>query len=359
MFDPKYNLTHTILNNLIKFEIFKTKLESTEQNDKIRRNLQDRAKSINILHVGHLIGVNLTIKDAEKVAEGKRLQTEDARGTILTNFRNVLEFTRSSIAESYVDIDLNVLAHFNKLLLTDWKETWESKLRSGGEPIDPSFDNWVELRDKDLEPLQIQNQLIELIDWYKSTMTKVHPILRTGIFLYRLMRIAPFTVVNKLTAVAVCDYLLFKSNYLQTTSVPISRNFDIYDDEYIESWTNSIQGKYNQETGEVDEKEDMTLWLERFTRNLSNDILEVREFMNRQINDDQKSVKQPFLDLNKRQLKILRYLQTIPTVKREDYVQMMGVSTMTAYRDMDDLVDKKLVRIEGNGRGTRYMLATR
>jgi hypothetical protein len=32
---------------------------------------------------------------------------------------------------------------------------------------------------------------------------------------------------------------------------------------------------------------------------------------------------QPLLDLNKRQLKILRYLQTIPTVKREEYCQCL------------------------------------
>lgn len=359
MFEPKYNLTHTILNNIIKFEIIKSKLESNKLNEKIVKNLQDREKSINILHIAHLIGINLTIKDAERIAEGKRLQTEDARGTILTNYRNILEFTRSSIAQSYVDMDTNILLHLNKLLLTDWKETWEAKIRSAGDNFDSSFDNWLELRDKEINAEDVTDELSKVIEWYKMTQTKIHPIIRVGIFIYRLVRLAPFNNLNKLTFIAVSDYMLYKNNYLSTTYLPISRNFDIYEDEYFESWNNAIQGKFNQETGKVEEREDMTLWLERFTRNLSSDILEVREYLSRQSLEDEKSVKQPFLDLNKRQLKILRYLQTIPTVKREDFVQMMGVSTMTAYRDLDDLVGKKLLKVEGNGRGTRYMLSTR
>jgi Fic family protein len=173
------------------------------------------------------------------------------------------------------------------------------------------------------------------------------------------LRISPLMVLNKITIIALTDYLLYKNNYLQSTFIPISRNFDIYEDEYIEAWNSSIQGKLNPETGEVHELEDLTLWLERFTRNLSHDILEVREIFNRKIGDDQKSIKQPFLDLNKRQLKILRYLQTIPTVKREDYIQMMDVSTMTAFRDLNQLVKKKLLKIEGKGRGTKYMLSSR
>ena len=75
--------------------------------------------------------------------------------------------------------------------------------------------------------------------------------------------------------------------------------------------------------------------------------------------EEKRNTSQPFLDLNKRQLKILRYLQNIPTVQRDDYCQMMDVSTMTAYRDLNDLVSKKLIKVEGQGRGTKYKLASR
>jgi len=69
--------------------------------------------------------------------------------------------------------------------------------------------------------------------------------------------------------------------------------------------------------------------------------------------------KKLFIDLNKRQLRILKYLQTIPVVRREDYVQMLNISTMTAYRDLNQLVRAKLIKTAGTGRGTKYMLMNR
>ena len=71
------------------------------------------------------------------------------------------------------------------------------------------------------------------------------------------------------------------------------------------------------------------------------------------------SKKQPFLNLNKRQLKILKYLQKISQIKREEYVEIMEVSTMTAYRDLDELVKKGLLKVSGQGRSTRYILASK
>ena len=176
----------------------------------------------------------------------------------------------------------------------------------------------------------------------------MHNIIRIAVLLYRLIRISPFIVANKLTLIAVADFLLFKNGYIDRTYFPSTRNFYVYEDEYLEAWTQSIE-----------HNENMTLWIERFVRNLANDMVDTREEVQKNLQEETRSIKQPFLDLNKRQLKILRYLQTIPTVKREDYVQMMDVSTMTAFRDLNELVSKKLLKVEGKGRGTRYMLYNR
>ncbi len=348
MYEPKFELTNRLVMNLIKLEVEKNQVENQQLAVAAKSKLQLRAKAVNMFHLAHIIGVELTLKDAEKAAEGRRVKTEDARGIILNNFRNSLEFVRSNITDSYVDIDINILLHLNKILLTDWKEQWESKFRTGGEEIDSILDNWISLRDQRIEALRIQDELLDVLDWYKSTVSKVHNLIRIAVLLYRIVRIAPFIVANKLTLIAVADFLLYKNGYLDKTFLPSTRNFDVYEDEYIESWTHAVE-----------HNENITLWIERFIRNLSNDMVDVKDEAQKSLHEETRSIKQPFLDLNKRQLKILRYLQTIPTVKREDYVQMMDVSTMTAFRDMNLLVRKKLLKVEGKGRGTRYMLATR
>ncbi len=348
MFIPKFNLTHTIVNNLVKLEHEKTVTERAILSGRVFNNMKNQTKAVNLFHLGHMIGSNITLKDAERLTEGKKFENDDAKVIIINNFRSCLEFTRSSAANTYIDIDLNVLGHLNKIMLTHWKESWEAKFRTGGEDIDVNLDNWVDLRDKTIEPLRLQGELLSLIEWYKTQRGKIDSRIRIAVFVYRLLRIAPFVAANKLSIIAITDMLLYKNGFAENTYFPITRNFDIYEDEYLEAWTNAIAND-----------EDLTLWIERFIRNLSNDMADVNEQMGKMSADEEKSTKQPFLDLNKRQLKILRYLQNIPSVKREDYVQMMDVSTMTAFRDLNDLVKKKLIKIEGQGRGTKYMLRHR
>ncbi len=356
MYNPKFTITNSILNNVVKLEIDRHSIETTTFSTKTRNRLAERAKNLNLFHMAHILNINVTLKDASKISDGKKIITEDARGTILNNFRNALEFTRSNISETYIDIDLNILMHINKILLTDWKEDWEAKLRTGGEEIDTTLDNWATLRDERIEPLQLQSELISLIDWYKSNNAKVHDLIRIAVFVERLIQICPFVHLNKLTTIAVADFLLYKNGLSSKSHLPSTRVFDVYQDEYFEALSLASSESINSTQ---EESPDITLWIERFVRNLSNDMNETKEELSKQIQEEEKGSKQPFLDLNKRQLKILRYLQTIPTVKREDYVQMMNVSTMTAYRDLNELTEKKLIKVEGMGRGTKYMLANR
>lgn len=349
MYEPKFTITNSLLNNIVKLEINKSKIEASEAPTKVRNSLVKRAKTLNIFHMGHQIGLKLTLKDAAKIAEGKTLVTDDARGKILNNYRNILEFTRSNISDSYLDIDLSIIVHLNKILLTDWRETWEAKFRTGGETIDLNLENWAPMRDQSIDPIQIQNEIINLLDWYKSNAAKVNNLIRIAVFVYRLMQICPFIFLNKLSNIAIADFLLYKNGYIDKCYLPTCRNFDVYEDEYIESWNQNLNSG----------GQDITLWIERFVRNLANDMEETYEEMKKESEGENKSQKRPFLDLNKRQLKILRYLQTIPTLKREDYVQMMDVSTMTAYRDLTELLEKKLIKLDGKGRGTKYMLSSR
>ena len=348
MFKPNYQLSNSMLLNLIKLEVEKNNLENQELTMQTRNRFQLKSKALNMFHMAHIIGVDLTIKDAEKAAEGKKITTDDARGIVLTNFRNILEFVRSNVIDNYVEIDLNILLHLNKILLTDWKELWESKFRTGGEAIDPILDSWLNLRNEGLEAGAIQDELLRIVDWYKSTTGKIHSLIRIGVIVYHLLRTAPFVVCNKLSIISLADFLMHKTGYAAKTYLPVTRNFDVYGDEYLEAWNQAISNN-----------DDLTLWLERFIRNLANDMLSAKEEVMKEFTDESKGNKQPFLDLNRRQLKILRYLQTIPTVKREDYVQMMDVSTMTAFRDMNALVKKKLLRVDGKGRGTKYLLSSK
>jgi len=347
MYKPKYTISDNLLLNIVEFELSKKAIEDVDYDSTTKKTLATKGKAINLFHLSHMIGVELTIKDAEKAVEGKKLVTNDARGTILNNFRSVMEFIRSTVTESYVDLDINVMLHINKIILTNWKETWESKIRTDADLVDPALDTWLKTSNISLNMAQREDKLNEVIYWYKASVNKIHPLIKIAVLIYEMVQIAPFVCCNQLTIMALTDFLFQKNGYLENSFLTVIREFDLHNEENIGIWE------------VIKKSDDLTGWIERFILNLAHGTTGEK---NRISNDSlmiKSPTKQPFLDLNRRQLKILRYLQTIPTVKREDYVQMMDVSTMTAFRDMVDLVHKKIIKVEGRGRGTKYILASR
>lgn len=347
MYIANYRISDWFVNYLAELEAAKGVISVQISTGTTKSRLEKRLKSYNTFHLAHMLGVNMTLADAEKLIDGRKLPFEDVRGTLLNNFRNVMEFNRSNIVESYSNVDINLVTHLNKLVLTDWKEAWEAKLRTGGEPADNSLDNWVDMRDQTIDSVTLHQELLELLEWYSTNHDRIHPIIRIAVLLFRFWELSPYAAGNKLTALALTDFLLSKYGYSSKAFVPIMRSFDIYEAEYVEAYRSARQTK------------ELSPWIERFTKFMAKDAGDVRDDVGKILGEHEASQKQPFLDLNKRQLKILKYLQTIPTVKREDYCQMMDVSTMTAYRDLMDLVDKKLLRLEGQGRGTKYVLYSR
>jgi hypothetical protein len=102
--------------------------------------------------------------------------------------------------------------------------------------------------------------------------------------------------------------------------------------------------------------DDQTLWIERFIRGISLDIVSLKNEAIRIEEEKIKKKKKKLLDLNSRQLKLIRHLKHNPKIKRKEYVKMMGVSTMTAYRDINELVDRNILECKGGGRSTHYVL---
>lgn len=347
MYEPKFKLTHTILNNIVKFETERKGILDLDLDNDVIGKVRLAANSTDIFHLGHLFGVNITLKTARKIASGKTLSVGDYKGLYLTNFRNAMEYILST-QTSYYPVQGNILLHLNRILINNIVEEWEAKYRTSGEAIDERDDNWIAFRDQNIPSLEVQTQALAVINWFTSTTSKIHPLISIPAVVYRIMRISPFVFANKLSILSLCKFLFFKTDYVINDFLPVIKNYDVYEDEYIEAWKQA-----------ANETEDITLWIERFTRNFAGEVVALRESIEK-INEEYKEKnKQPFLNLNKRQLKILRYLQNIPEIKREEYVQMMEVSTMTAYRDLNMLLKKGLIRVDGQGRGTRYMLVSR
>jgi predicted transcriptional regulator len=61
--------------------------------------------------------------------------------------------------------------------------------------------------------------------------------------------------------------------------------------------------------------------------------------------------------LNRRQLALIDYLRANGVASNREYVSLVGVSVPTGWRDLKDLLEKGVIRFEGQGRNTVYRLA--
>lgn len=347
MYQPSYQITDKLLASIVKIEVAKAKSEAVSLNYDLRSKAAQRVKAQNLFHIANMLNLNFTLRDAEKLAEGRKFELDDPRYTLLTNFRNILEFNRSGVADTYTNLDANILLNINKMIASGWKSGAEVRLRGNGDSLDGQFEGWINYRDHDIQSPEIVALLNELMDWFQAEQ-KVHSLIKVAILTWRMVELMPFLVGNKYTLLAVLDLLTHQYGYTSTTYTALMQNFDNHEQEYWKAW-DVLQRSH-----------DLTGWIEKFISSLADTVSESFHSIDTMVSEqEEKNTSQPFLDLNKRQLKILRYLQNIPTVKRDDYCQMMDVSTMTAYRDMNDLVEKKLLKVEGQGRGTRYKLASR
>jgi len=347
MYQPNLTVSYKILNNIVEIEKLFNTLNEKELQSKVILEIKKKNRAMNLFHMAHIIGVELSINDASKAAKGNKITTDDARGTILNNYRNIYNYVHSTAKGSYIAFDLNLLLQFNKLLLSEWQDEWQVKIRSSVDEKENYLDSWGNYFDKNIEPTRLQGEVLSLLDWYTNN-NDINSILKVATFTYRMTRLAPFKMLNKLTIISLIEYLLAKEGYNAKELFTLSRVFDLGEQNLLQTVLYAI-----------DNEDDITLYVENFTQSLLLNVQDANARLNRSISNNSKSIKKPFLDLNKRQLKILRYLQTIPTVRREEYVQMMEVSSMTSYRDLKELVEKKLLKSEGEGRATRYMLINR
>ncbi len=283
MYEPKFAYSDKLVSQLIRLEGLKTKIHDVDLSYNVKHKLGFYAKSLDMFHVGHLIGLEMTLKDGEKLAGGMKLDhIKDNNAYLLNNFRNALEFNRSNIADTYNELDFTILLHLNKLIITSWRESWDARFRNVSDNLNET-DNWSQVRDASIEPAQIQNEMLSLVEWYKGASPSMTPVVRIAIVLYRLFEVYPFFTGNLFSILSLADYLLIKNGLSGKVYSSFVRDFDTNEQKYFEAYQMSKKNF------------DLTVWIENFVTNLIKDLTEVKENMNEYIIDEEKSKKQPFL----------------------------------------------------------------
>ena len=342
---PQYTITNLILNYLIKYELAVSDITHYPLPEKYKSTILEKYDAEDTEKLGELIANPLGYNKALQIQRGQEAPSQKKALKIFTNFRNVRDFINSYGPTNALKPSIELSTHINKLLMKNIVDDWDlAKLRGFSEKPNEMYDTWYKLRDfyPNVDP---HNYFNDIFEWIKNGKDHNHFLIKLGILLYEFIDKAPFLAGNQMTAVLTLEILAKNYGYNPDNIFPYFKALE-YIGEDLTSAFKLSKGKH-----------DMTMFLEAFLYALSYSAIEVsKEYKDVHIKKVRNQGAIEVL-LNPRQIKLLDYLAVNFRVTRNKYTKMMGISFMTSYRDLQDMVEKGYIKTKGQGRGTYYISA--
>lgn len=347
MYEPKYSITNKILKNIGSIEASKEIVDHAPLLPYYEKEFQKEAM-VRAVHFGtHIEGNELNFTQAEKVLEGQEVPARERDIQEVINYRKVMEFIGHLGNEEELKINDQLIREIHKLTVD--KILDEDKCgvyRKTQVVVKNSSTGEVSFRPP--MAVAVPFQIKDLIQFLNSP-SDLHPVLKSAISHYELVRIHPFIDGNGRVARALSTLILFLEGY------DIRRFFS------LEEYFDSDAGAYYDALQSVSKKEgDLTAWLEYFSLGLSIELSKIRGKVEN-ISIDAKLKERlggkPLL-LSGRQLKIIEYIQKTGYLQNQAFGQLFPmVSEDTILNELKSLVKTGIIKKHGVTKGAKYIMA--
>lgn len=340
---PEYRITDRMLTLIVEGEKMLKDISNSDLSASSSSKLIQEAIIENLHAVSRLLGSPITRGEAKKIAVGKMPAGRQFK--VISNYRSAMEYIRNVSGTGIGEFTTTVINHLNKLLGENVYDDWDlGRARAPGDAINEEFEPFTP---KKVDATLVSKTLPDLVVFLEQKQ-EVHPVIRATILLSDLTQLYPFINLNSTTVFACFDLFLNMKAAGAGGMVPVWQLASENTEEFAALFSEVVA------TGEG-----LDRFLEFIIVGWHKSVETVRrEAVKLSYNEEIKG-KAKFLNLNHRQLAALRYLQRNVKVTRRQYMKLFKVSTMTAYRDLSDMQEKKLLDCQGHGRGTYYVLVTK
>lgn len=341
-FTPKFTITHRMTQAITRIERARGFLEAARLSDDWVRDMGNEALIKEAHHTTHIEGTRLTLDQAERLWKGEAVPEADPEDTReLLNYRTAFGFV-SDCLDSGDPITEGMIREIHQRLVDGVR---------GGKAAPGEYrriQNYVVnsvTRQVIYTPpsaVEIPIMMSALVKWLNADLD-IHPVLVSGIAQFQLVHIHPFLDGNGRASRLLSILCLYKSGYDFKRLFTISE----YYDRDRPTFYKSIQSV--RENGMY-----MTGWLDSFVSGLETQIVEIKERGEQVIRRDV-LVKQ--YGLNDRQAKALGLLMKRNSVHISEFEKFCpGVTRRTLQRDLNVLIELKLVQLKGSARQSNYEL---
>jgi Fic family protein len=332
-FSPKYTITPKINKVLVEIERVRGFLDAVKLKDDWIADMQKKALILESHHSTHIEGTALSLDQSKSILEGKKVEgvSRDDEKELL-NYKKAMDFISRYLGKDDPVLE-GVVREVHKILVKGVR----------GENADPGnyrkIQNYVvNSRTREViytppGPLEVPHLMREFVEWINKA-EDVSPILVAGIAQFQFVHIHPFIDGNGRTARLLSTLILYKTGYDFKRLFTISEYYDKDRPAYYQA----IQTVRKNNM-------DMTIWLEYFIDGLRSQMVEIQTKGEQLIKQDSQLQKIKKIGLNKRQEKAVKHLIIKGTLSVNEYQSISSCIRRTAQRDLEELVEKKIVKI--------------
>ncbi|MBI1982514.1 MAG: Fic family protein [Candidatus Levybacteria bacterium] len=347
MYQPRFTITNKILKNIGIIEACKEVIDHAPLLPYYEKKFRDEAL-IRTVHYGtHIEGNELNLSQAERVLAGEDVVGRDRDIWEVINYRKVTDYI-SGIQNSNYEITEEVIKKIHKITvhrILPEKESGEYRKKQ----VVLKNSKTGQVSFKPPLAIAVPYQIKDLLSFINSDSNKdIHPVLKSGVVHYELVRIHPFLDGNGRVARALSTLILFLEGY------DIRKFFSLeeYFDKDAGSYYKALQSVQKQ-------KGDLTFWLEYFTQGLSFELSKIKERVERISIDAKLKEKlggKPIL-LSDRQLKIIEYIQQTGYLQNKAFKTLFPfVSEDTILNELKPLLKEGIIKKKGITKSAKYVM---
>ena len=349
MYNPKFIITNKILKNIGIIEASREVIDHAPLLPYYEKQFRKDAL-IRTVHYGtHIEGNELNLDQAEKVLAGQDVVARDRDIQEIINYRKAIEFiSEIRIKDEGLRINEETIRKLHKITVNKILPSEKcGEYRKTQVVVKNNQTGQVSFRPP--EASTIPSQIKDLLVFIESSRNQdIHPVLKSGIVHYELVRIHPFLDGNGRVARALSTLILFLEGYDIRKFFSLEEYFDSKASEYYDA-LQSVE-----KTGG-----DLTKWLEYFTEGLAIELSKIKEKVER-ISVDGKLRERlggkPLL-LTERQLGIIEYIQKVGFLQNQAFEELFPmVSEDTILNELKVLLQTGIIKKQGVTKGAKYVM---
>ncbi len=333
-----------MMKYIVTFEINNERVKNIPLPYKEKKQLYERVHAEDINALAEIINLPTGYSKALDIQRGKIDVSKGAKYKILTNYRSTQDFINSYKSTSFVPISSELIAHLNNLLLKNILDSWETgKFRKFSEIPNEIHDQWYKYRDY-YPKRNTEKYFNELSEWIYSGKDNYHKLIQCALLIYEFIDNAPMYVGNQITSILTATCVLKDFGYNHNNTLCLAKALKPIYKEIPEIFKMSKKNR------------DQTLFTEALLYALSLESIQLKQLYESSHNKTVKKKAESEENLNNRQVKIIKYLEENKKINRAEYTKLMGISFMTSYRDLTELLQAGYLERKGKNKKTYYIL---